>query len=163
MLALDIFEDIDRHELVEFPFIYCQKFLTILQKPSLVYQSNSLNIIGIFPISIWILILIAYIIIFSLSFVNNSKTSIPRTMLLYLGIFLSQTQKLPKNKNRILISTFLLSTFFLVFIFKNDILSKMINEDSDYIKNLDDLLTRNYSIFMPPNAYQLKYLNKVMM
>ena len=161
MLAFEIFNGVNRSELVEFPFTHCQKYLTILQKPNLVDCTNILNVLAIFPISIWTLLIINYVIVCLLNKTKFFKISTFRFMLEYFGLSLGQFQKFGRNQFRILISTWLISTFFLIFIFKNDFLSRMVKVDLDLIHNLGELLTTNYSIFMPFMAGNLKPRSEV--
>ena len=159
MVIQDFNVDYNRSNLVEFAFFNVAKFLTVLQKPSLKYETNINKLIRVFPNLIWVLIIISYLILCSINILKSGKNSM-KIFFEYFGLILLQSLN-TKTHYRIILVTWLISSFILTFLFKNDILANVMSTKLEYISDLDSLFNDKFKVTLKKYSYYGNYLQKV--
>ena len=146
---------------LEFPFDLPARFLTILQKPLLNNQQNIGNIIEVFPILIWFLTILSLVIFVTLNILSSSYKPKTRILLDYIGLILSQSLSATNYHNKISLITWLISLFFLTFLFKNDLLSNIMALKYSIISDLDDLINKNLMAIIEEQRYAVPFIKQV--
>ena len=153
--------DYDRYQVIEYPFLSGGKFLTMLYKPSIQREENILHFLSIFALKIWILIGISYLIICLLNCIRNNSNISIKIALEYFGLILTKGLHVRKHHNRILLATWASGSFFLNFLFTNDILANLMSIRVSSIDGLGDVYHKKYRILMIPGMYERIYVCKV--
>src|SRR5689334_285167 len=100
--------DIDRYQLLEFPYVVGDQMLKILYRPFNYYHFEVSDILRVFPSSIWFLILASFILTTMINSVKYPRNKL-NMVFEYFGLLLAQGISGVSGQNRVVLSSWLIS------------------------------------------------------
>ena len=130
--------------------------------PNFEYKNSLNSILEIFSIETWGLFFLSYLVLCALNCSMVQFVKFHEIVLNYFALIFCQAQMKKEFENRSLLFTWLFAIFLLTFLFKNDLLAKILTKKPRLINNLDELYLSGYQIFVVEETKQHIYLREVL-